>query len=125
APIHKEQSGGDTYLAGQLAGQLSAWLPSVAGAVRSVEAALTDGKVLDGALPSDRSALLSTLDKSQALAESAGLVGLTRVSPRLPGGHQARERELAAATDAFVEAPSSEHAASVVEAQGRLEAHML
>lgn len=119
------REGGDSYLAGQLAGQLSAWLPNVAGAVRSVETALVDDKVLGAALPAERAALLSTLDKSQALAEGAGLGNLTNASPRLPGGHQARERELAAVTEGFVEKPTAEHAAAVVEALTRLEEHTL
>lgn len=113
------------FMAGQLAGQLSAWLPSVAGAVRGVEAVLTEKKMLDAALPSERGPLLATLERSQALADGAGLGALTGTSSRLPGGHKARERDLAGATQAFLDQPGPERAASVLDALKRLEDHAL
>lgn len=115
----------DAYLAGQVAGQLSAWLSSLAASVRSVEAVLTDAKALDAALPTARGALLSTLERSQALAETAGLGALTQHGRRLPGGHRAREHDLAKAARAFVDSPSLDAASAVVEALHRLEAHGL
>lgn len=119
------RAAGEAYLSGLLSGQLSAWLPKLAVAVRGVESVLADEKTLDTALPSERPLLLSTLERSEALAESAGLGALTVSSTRLPGGHRARERELARATLACVEAPSSDAARTVCEALKRLEAHTL
>ncbi|MFO7564496.1 MAG: BREX-2 system phosphatase PglZ [Enhygromyxa sp.] len=115
----------DAYIAGQLAGQLAAWLPNIAGPVRSVEGTLAEDSNLDAALPMERGPLLATLERSQALAESAGLDSLTIASGRLPGGHRARERELGGAVQAFLDQPSLERAAAVVEALSRLEAHAL
>lgn len=76
---------GDAFLAGQLAGQLSAWLPTLAGAVRGVEAILTDSTMLEAALPAERGRLLAILERSQSLADGAGLGGLTASSARQPG----------------------------------------
>lgn len=117
------QAAADPFVAGQLAGQLAAWLPDVTAAVRGVEAALTTD--LDAALPHERNALLASLERSQALAESAGLASLTSSSNRLPGGHVARERGLGAAVQAFLDQPSIERSGAVVEALHRLEAHTL
>lgn len=116
---------GDPYLAGQLVGQLSAWLPDLAVAVRGVEAALTDASVLDAALPSGRASLLGTLERSQALAQAAGLGDLTTRSPRLPGGHAAREQALARAVHGFLARPDHSAAAGVVEALATLDRHGL
>jgi hypothetical protein len=115
----------DAFVAGQLAGQLAAWLPNLSDAVRRVETALVEDSNLDAALPTERRPLLATLDRSQALAEGAGLSSLTMASRRLPGGHSARERALAGAAQVFLDRPSSERAAVVVEALGQLEAHAL
>ncbi|MCB9531339.1 MAG: BREX-2 system phosphatase PglZ [Myxococcales bacterium] len=116
---------GDPFVAGQLAGQLAAWLPDLSAAVRGVESVLVQRGSLDAALPADRAGLLVALDRSQALAESAGLGSLTMASRRLPGGHRARERDLGRAAQAFLDDPSHERAAGVVAALGALEAHAL
>lgn len=115
----------DAFVAGQLAGQLAAWLPNLSAPVRSVEGALVEDSSLDAALPTERGPLLATLERSQALAESAGLGSLTMASRRLPGGHRARERDLGGAAQAFLDQPSPERAAAVVQALGHLEAHAL
>jgi len=119
------RDGADAFLAGRLAGQLSAWLPRVADAVRGIDAVLTDEKNLNAALPLERGPLLATLDRSQSLAEAAGLGELTVASSRLPGGHRARERDLGGAVQAFLDLPGAERAAAVVQALQRLEAHAL
>jgi hypothetical protein len=115
----------DAFLAGQLVGQLSAWLPNLATMVRAVEADLVDEKLLGAALPTDRARLLSIVERSQTLAGGAGLEALAASSTLLPGGHQARERDLAGATRAFLDRPGPEQAASVVEALTRVEDHSL
>jgi hypothetical protein len=115
----------DAFVAGQLAGQLAAWLPNLSTPVRSVEGVLVEDSNMDAALPTERGTLLATLERSQALAEAAGLAALTMASGRLPGGHRARERNLGGAARAFLDQPGPERAASVVEALGHLEAHAL
>lgn len=115
----------DPFIAGQLTGQLSAWLPDHAVAVRGVERLLTADGVLDEALPSERGPLLGTLAKSQAMGDDAGLSALTELSRRLPGGHRARERALAEATNAFLSKPDGRGARSVVQALTVLEEHAL
>jgi len=116
---------GDVFLEGQLAGQLSAWIPGLASEVRRVESALTDPTTLEAAFPSESKALLAMLGRSQALAQSAGLGGLTLSSPRLPGGHEAREGALAIAVAAFVANPTADGATAVATAHADLEAHIL
>lgn len=115
----------DPFVAGQLAGQLAAWLPNLSAPVRNVEGVLVEDSNLDAALPTERGPVLATLERSQALAESAGLGSLAMASGRLPGGHRARERNLGGATLAFLDQPSAERATAVVEALGHLEAHAL
>src|SRR5690606_1317334 len=100
-------------------GQLSAWLPNLVETVRGVEAVLTDSKVLEAALPAESGRLLTILERSQGLADGASLGGLTASSARLPGGHTARERDLASATQTFLEQPGLDRAAKVVEALKR------
>ena len=115
----------DPYLAGQLAGQLSAWLPELASAVREVEGQLVETAVLDLALPAERARLLGVLERSQALANGAGLTALTAQSERLPGGHSARELALAATTQTFAANPTAAGASTVVEALAHLGGHRL
>jgi hypothetical protein len=115
----------DPYLAGQVAGQMSAWLPDLAAAVRAVEADLTQASVIEAALPSEPGRRVSALERSQALADGSGLHALTVASMRLPGGHRERERELAEATEAFLSHPGREKAAPVVAALTRIEDHAL
>ena len=119
------RAAGDPFLAGQLAGQLSAWLPNLGAGVRNVEAALTDDAVLDEALPGDRARILAVLERSQALADAAGLQSLTERSGRLPAGHVTRERSVGAAVQAFLADRTHARAAVVLEAQELLEAHAL
>lgn len=123
--LEAARSAGDPYLAGQLAGQLSAWLPDLAGQVRGVEGALTEATVIGAALPVERGRLVATLERSQALAHGAGLGTLTTHSARLPGGHLSRERALAHAVTAFLALPDSSTALAVVEALLALEGHAL
>ena len=116
---------GDAFLAGQLAGQLSAWLGALAGAVRNQESALVDAELVDAALPPERRARLALLERSQALATTAGLGALAALSELLPGGHAAREQSAAAATEAFLTAPSAEAARAVVDAFEAIARHTL
>jgi hypothetical protein len=116
---------GDAFLSGQLAGQLSSWLPDLSAAVRTAEPVLAQSDVLDAALPAERGPLLARLERSQVLADSAGLGALTVASERLPGGHAARERSLAAAVGSFLAQPDFDHSAKIVEAHAHLERHAL
>ena len=115
----------DSFLAGQLAGQLSAWLPNLGAAVRNVEAVLSDDALLDEALPHERVGILALLDRSQALADAAGLRPLTEESRRLPAGHAKREKAVGEAVQAFLKERTHRRAAQVVEAQELLEDHAL
>jgi hypothetical protein len=119
------RSSDDAFVAGQLAGQLAAWLPNLAANVRSVESALVEETNLATALPTERGSLLAMLERSQTLAESAALERLTMASDRLPGGHRARERDLGGATQAFLDQPGPQRATAVVEALEHLENHAL
>jgi hypothetical protein len=120
------RSSGDAYLAGQVSGHLGVWLSStMAPTVRAVEGLLVDDGVLDAALPRERDALIRTMERSEALAHEADLGAVTEASGRLPGGHRARERALARATESFLAGPSIERALTVVEALRHLEAHAL
>ena len=116
---------GDSYLAGLLAGQLSAWLPNLGADVRKVEAALSDDALLEDALPRDRARILAMLERSQVLADDAGLRPLAEHSDLLPAGHAMREQGVGSAVQAFLEDRTHARAALVVEAQRRLEAHAL
>ncbi len=115
----------DDYAAGQLAGQLAAWLPQMAGPVRHAEATLASNETISDALPTERRERHSLLDRSQALAESAGLGDVAAKSIFLPGGHRARELQLAEAVNSFVDEPSSETAGAVVNTLSQLEQHVL
>lgn len=119
------RAGGEAtkLLGAQLAGQLAAWFSGLASAVRSAEPVLADEGNLAAALPTERGRLLATLERSQSLADAAELGGLTAASDRLPGGHRARERQLAQAVQSFLAQPVSERGRAVVEALERLEAH--
>jgi hypothetical protein len=115
----------DSYLSGMLAGQLAAWLPELAPSLRLAEQALLLEPVLDELLGVERKELLALVDRSQALAQGAGLGDLVATSRRLPGGHLARERAMAEAVRAFLVRLDSERAEAVLAAQGALEAHGL
>ena len=115
----------DPFLAGQLTGQLSSWLPELAGPMRSVEKQLTDEATLDAALPGERGLLLARLERSQALADEAGLGGLTARSSLLPGGHTERERALATAVQDLLERRDVDRATAVVDALAALDGHAL
>ena len=116
---------GDAFVAGQLAGQLSAWLHELAPIVRSCEVALSDDAVISAALPTEPPARIATLERSQALADAAGLGAVTLQSTWLPGGHTARERALALAVSAWLGQRSATNAGAVVGALSELEAHSL
>ncbi len=115
----------DKFVAGRLVGQLGVWLPNLSEAVHHLQDVLVEESNLDAALPTEREPLLAALERSQALAEGASLESITNSSRRLPGGHRARERDLGRAAQAFLDQPTAELAAAVVEALNRLEAHSL
>jgi hypothetical protein len=116
---------GDAYLAGQLTGQLSAWFGELAGSVRAHETQLIEAAVLQAALPAEPGARLALLERTQALANAAGLENIAARSNLLPGGHRAREQAAAAATQAFLTAPGHETAGWVVQAVDAIAAHEL
>lgn len=112
---------GDAYLAGQLAGQLSAWLGDLAGPVRAQAGPLT--ALIEDALPAEPIPRLSLLERSQDLANAAGLGVLAARSDRLPGGHQAREEAAARAVRAYLAGPTLDGARAVATAIEGIAAH--
>ncbi len=120
-PLLEAGRAADPALQGQLRGQLSAWLPNLANDVRQSQSALVEPSFVDTALPSNHAPLLRLMEKSQQLAEGVGLGALAATSGRLPGGHAARERELASAIIAFTGQHDAERAEEVLNALRALE----
>jgi hypothetical protein len=119
------RAGADAALSGQLRGQLSAWLGGLAAAVRAHEEALSEGALVDAALPPEPAARLAVLARSEALAAAAGLEAIPAGSDWLPAGHRAREQALAAAVLACAQTPGVDRAAAVVLALNAVAAHHL
>ncbi|MFH1464665.1 MAG: BREX-2 system phosphatase PglZ [Pseudomonadota bacterium] len=124
-PLLEAAGDADPALQGQLRGQLSAWLPSLANDVRQIWTMLVEPSFVGKTLPSSPAPLLRLMERSQQLAEGAGLGALAAHSGRLPGGHAARERALADKIDAFVGQPAPEQAEEVLHALRALEQHGL
>ena len=116
---------GSDFLAGQLAGQLTGWFGDLAPSVRAAADALTTGPVLDALFEPTDGARLALAERSQGVADAAGLGALAAASHRLPAGHTEFERGLAQRVLSFLVHPDAEHAAAVVAAEHSLGEHRL
>lgn len=115
----------DAYLRGLVNGQLGSIAPGLATEIRAAHAAGITPKLLEAVLSIEQADDRRLLDEAEQLAVGIGASALAAASEWLPGGHQARERALAEALSAFLDAPAPEALGTALAAFERLKHHRL